>query len=76
MSQARAAKPDPGGHTLHERDDGLAHCKVCGGAEGSLPTECPGVRMCPEQEARVQAGFDDFINGAWRPVATTPEVPQ
>lgn len=71
VDPAPTSRPD--GHAMHERDDDLAHCKVCGGAEASLPTECPGVRMTPEQEARVYAGFDDFVNGAWRP--TPPEVP-
>lgn len=30
-------------------DGGLAYCTVCGGAEGSLLPECPGVRLTPEQ---------------------------
>ena len=25
--------------------EGLSHCPVCGGAEGSLPTECPGAQV-------------------------------
>jgi len=33
------------GHTFENREDGLAHCLVCGGAEGSLPTRCPGKKM-------------------------------
>jgi len=33
------------GHTFEDREDGLAHCLVCGGAEGSLPTKCPGKKM-------------------------------
>lgn len=44
---------------------GLAICEVCNGAEASLPTECPGVRMSPEVEAAVQAGSLDFANGQW-----------
>ena len=28
---------------------GLAACTVCGGGEGSLLPECPGVKLAPEQ---------------------------
>jgi hypothetical protein len=62
-------------HKLHDRDDGLAHCMVCGGAEGSMPTECPGVRMTPEQE---QAVYDGRLNYAmrqwWVPLASTAHL--
>jgi hypothetical protein len=40
-------------------------CAVCRGAEGSLPSECPGVEMTEEQEAAVYAGAIDFIDGMW-----------
>ena len=52
-------------HDLFDRDDGLAHCKVCGGAEGSLPTDCPGQRMTEKQEDSVMFGSLDFLNGQW-----------
>lgn len=52
-------------HDFHERDDGLAHCKVCGGAEASLPTECPGVRMTESQQDLVQWGDLDYSLGRW-----------
>ncbi len=52
-------------HELYERDDDLAHCKVCGGAEGSLPTHCPGTRMTPLQERGVQDGTAEFMGGKW-----------
>lgn len=32
-------------HKLYEREDELAHCEVCGGAEGTLPKDCPGYRI-------------------------------
>lgn len=35
-------------------------CRVCGGAEGSLPTDCPGARMSREQDDMVLAGELDF----------------
>ncbi len=39
---------------------GLAFCRRCGGAEGSLPTDCPGVRMRQQQEDEVYAGTMDY----------------
>lgn len=45
---------------------GLFICKVCGGAEGSLPTECPGKPMTSDEEDAVYAGRHDFVNGEWR----------
>jgi len=58
-------------HTWHECSDpecfgcegGLAHCTVCGGAEGSLPTDCPGVRMSYVQQDLVYEGKIDFRVG-------------
>lgn len=44
---------------------GLSICKVCNGAEASLPKECPGVRMTADQEDQVQAGKLDFRDGKW-----------
>lgn len=60
-------------HTFHECAKpgcrvcrgGLGWCIVCGGAESSLPTECPGKRMGPEIEEAVSKGTMDFIDGAW-----------
>ena len=34
----------------------LALCRNCGGAECSLPTNCPGRKLTPEEE-------DDICNG-------------
>jgi hypothetical protein len=41
-------------------------CSVCGGAEGSLTTDCPGVKVPYEVGQRVYAGEIDYINGVWR----------
>lgn len=54
-------------HVFHDRTDGLKHCKICGGAEGSLPTDCPGVKMTPEQDDAVYQGLLDYTGGAWAP---------
>lgn len=52
-------------HVYYERDDGLCHCKVCGGAEGSLPTDCPGTKMTQDQEDRVFGCTLDYRKGEW-----------
>lgn len=46
-------------------EGGLALCVVCGGAEGSLPTECPRERMTNAQENSVYAGTHGFVGGRW-----------
>ena len=48
-----------------EADGGLAQCLVCNGAEGSLPTECPGQPMTSHQDMDVYADRADFVRGAW-----------
>lgn len=46
-------------------EGGLALCKACGGAEASMPTDCPGSPMTGEQMDEVQAGHLDYVNGEW-----------
>jgi hypothetical protein len=46
-------------------DGGLSLCTVCHGAEGTLPAECPGVKMTDEQQRAVYAGEINFTNGEW-----------
>lgn len=52
-------------HDFHDREDDLTHCKKCNGAEGSLPTDCPGARMTDAQEAAVFRGHIDFVGNRW-----------
>lgn len=52
-------------HELYDREDELAHCKVCGGAEGTLPSECPGRRLTETEEASVWAGRMDYRRAKW-----------
>lgn len=52
--------PKDSGHVYYDREDGLAHCKVCGGGEGSLPTVCPGRVMTADEADAVYAGTIDF----------------
>lgn len=47
-------------------EGGLFSCTVCGGAEASLPTDCPGVRMGRWAQDEVQAGRLNFREGQWR----------
>lgn len=49
----------------HICDGGLAVCTVCKGAEGSLPTECPGLQMSAAQQEAVYQGHMDYQNGKW-----------
>jgi hypothetical protein len=52
-------------HVYHYHQHDLAHCKICNGAEGSLPTDCPGVKMTSEEEDAVYDGKINFISGEW-----------
>jgi len=66
-------------HQLYERDDDLSHCKVCGGAEGSLPTLCPGRRLTPDELRDIYASQLDFDTGPmagaiwWKPATGVKE---
>lgn len=44
-------------------DGGLFLCKVCGGLEGSLATDCPGEQITIEQQDAIYAGKLDFVEG-------------
>ena len=48
-------------------------CETCGGAEASLPSECPGRRMSAMEEELVQAKLLDFKSGGWVPGKRKPE---
>lgn len=52
-------------HDYHNRDDGLSHCKVCNGAEGTLTGHCPLQPMTAEQQDAVMAGTLDYKYGQW-----------
>ena len=51
-------------------DGGLALCKVCGGAEGSLTTECCGRELTEVTLDAVYGGTLDFKGGVWVGVAS------
>jgi hypothetical protein len=46
-------------------EGGLADCSVCGGAESSLPADCPGKRMSDGTIALIAAGELDYKDGEW-----------
>lgn len=41
----------------------LSLCKICGGAESSMPTECPGFRLSVLQLEDISDGLLDFRSG-------------
>lgn len=47
------------------RLEGLVYCTVCDGAEGELPTECPGVKMTREMRDAVMLKRVDYKDGKW-----------
>lgn len=42
----------------------LSLCSRCGGAEGDLPTDCPGVRMDYDVRELVYADRLNYVSGA------------
>lgn len=46
-------------------DGGLALCEICGGAEASMPKDCPGYRLHAKRLDAIQDGKIDFIDGKW-----------
>lgn len=47
-------------------DGGISLCVVCGGAEASMPSHCPGKMMTDLQAECVQAGVLDYRVNEWR----------
>lgn len=48
-------------------------CVKCRGAEGSLPTHCPGRHMTSDEEQAVMDGTLDYKGGQWT-VQMVPEA--
>lgn len=53
-------------------EGGLSLCKVCGGLEGGLTTECPGKSISNVVQDDVYFGNIDFIYGEWTIGALNP----
>jgi len=45
--------------------EGLIECTVCTGAEGTLPTDCPGIRIPANQQDQIHRGELDYKDGEW-----------
>ena len=43
----------------------LSLCKICGGAEGAMPTDCPGTTISGQQLDDIYAGRLDFVGNDW-----------
>lgn len=55
-------------HQHHlDPDTELSRCNVCGGAEGSLPTCCPGRQLTTVEADAIYAGQLDFDRGPMGP---------
>lgn len=46
-------------------NEDLCECTVCRGAEGSIPTDCPGRPMTSAEQDEVHAGRVDYRDGSW-----------
>lgn len=46
-------------------DGGLFVCTVCGGAEGTLTTDCCGGKIGPNLADMIYAGQIDYKDGKW-----------
>lgn len=58
-------------HIYFEREDDLLHCKVCGGGEGELTTDCCGYKLDADKRDEIYInGLDFDKNKGWfyRPV--------
>lgn len=55
--------------------EGLVDCATCGCAEGTLPTNCPGVRVPHRVQTLIINGVVDYVGGRWigkrRPLVLT-----
>lgn len=48
-----------------ENMEGIAYCSVCGGTEGTLPTDCPGFTLNNFIQEAIYKGGLDFYQGHW-----------
>jgi len=61
-------------HDILLNAEDLGTCRVCGGSEGELPTDCPGYTMnYAERQAVFKAGVD-YINGTWTDKGKRPAI--
>ena len=56
-----------GRHLLEpvEGREGIDRCRICGCAEGTLPTHCPGKQVDSFAQEEIYNGTLDYIDGEW-----------
>lgn len=64
----KCSRDDPGCSGCFICEGGLGLCMTCGGAEASMPTDCPQRQMSAREQTLIQKGEIDFREGRW----TTP----
>lgn len=57
-------------------EGGLWACDVCGGLEGSMPTQCPGKQMTGDQRDAVYRGQLDYRDHGWAEGAVSRFCPK
>lgn len=45
--------------------EGISQCLFCDGAEGALPTDCPGRKLSYDELEAIHHGKRDFVGGQW-----------
>lgn len=46
-------------------DGGLSFCTACKGAEGDMPTDCPGEPITESQSSLIYSAKIDYVRGQW-----------
>lgn len=65
VDRYNAEHPEGRLHLYSFTEEGLARCGVCGGAECSLTTDCPGEKIPYDMQDAICAGEIDFFSGVW-----------
>lgn len=52
-------------HKLENREDGLANCLICGGAEIDLPSLCPDKKLTQNEKNYISKHLVDYTKDEW-----------
>ncbi len=52
-------------HKLYDREDGLHHCQICGGAEIDLTYHCPGRNTTEDERTEIANGRLQYLHRKW-----------
>lgn len=66
MNHVKRECEDPECDGAHCNTCNLFICKICDCAEGTLPTECPGVKVTGGTQDDIYRGKIDYVDGGWR----------